>query len=89
MRKIMGTNELGTYEHGKIGGANELCKEHGKVRGPKVLQPLEKKKVRGSKVRGSKVRGSKVLQPLEIAGTKVPQKQKLQLVARLIRERIH
>ena len=41
MSKIMGTNELGTNEHGKIGGANELCKEHGKVRGSKVLQPLE------------------------------------------------
>ena len=84
MSKIRGTNELGTNEHGKIRGANELCKEHGKVRGTKVLQPLEKKKVRGTKVRGSKV-----LQPLEIAGTKVPQKPKLQLVARLIRERIH
>jgi hypothetical protein len=63
----------------KIRGTNELgTNEHGKIRGANEL----------CKEHG-KVRGTKVLQRLEIAGTKVPQHLKLQVVARLIRERIH
>ena len=63
----------------KIRGTNELgTNEHGKIRGANELRKEH-----------GKVRGTKVLQPFEIAGTKVPQKLKLQLVARLIRERIH